>query len=292
MSKTINIEYTDPVTGAEKTTQITIDVDRYRKDTELGDVENFFVKATGSGASPMLINVDDLIADILDARPSRPKKGVVQALIDTQFSANGTTLSVTPDADDAGFVALVPCVVLDKYGTEIAWFIPTVVAANITIPAANEGALAENCEIGWIVQQAKSFLSGEGENSQPGIKAQLERPNAPTAVAGTGGSATITAAHFTKPADVVITHYDIYVIKADVVPASIEPNCLPTIADRAASAASTGITLSEYFDEDDMTLKSLVAGTFFIGVIAKDGPGMVNVNESAIGWSVGITVSS
>ena len=291
MSKTINIEYTDPVTGAEKTAQVTIDVDRYRKDTELGAVENFFVKAAGSGASPMLINVDDLIADILDARPSRPKKGVVQALIDTDFTANGTTLSVTPDADDAGFVALVPCVVLDKYGTEIAWFIPTVVAANITIPAANEGALAENCEIGWIVQQAKSFLSGEGENSQPGIKAQLERPNTPTAVAGSGTVVGGITIGFTKPSDVVIAYYDVYCIKADMVPASIEPNSLPSVANREAARVSSSINLTEYFDESDMTLKALDAGSYFVGVVAKDGTGMVNVNESAIGWSAQITIA-
>ena len=102
---------------------------------------------------------------------------------------------------------------------------------------------------------------------------------------GTGSPLTVA---FTAPSDEVIACYDIYCIKAATVPASIEPNCLPSVAD---SVAVTGNSVTQYFDEADMTLKNLVSGTYFIGVVAKDGAGMVDVNESEIGWSASKTIT-
>ena len=286
MAKTINIEYTDPITGAEKTVQVTIDVDRYRKDSEEGPTENFFLKASATGASVINEEIDDLISDILDGKPSGHRSEVIQSLVDTAFTADGTTLSVTPEANTAGFLPNIPCVVMDKYGNVIDWFIPSGVSADFTIPAGPTGdaALHYDCEVGWIVQQAKYFYSPLGENSQLGIKAQLERPTTPTAVVVTGTGSPLSVA-WTKPVGAVITHYDIYCIKADAEPTSIEPNSLPSVADRAAGLASSGVSVTQYFDQDDMELKNLVTGNYFIGVVAKDGSGMVEVNESAIGWS-------
>ncbi len=291
MAKTIQIEYTNPVTGVQSTKQVSIEVERYRKDTEEGATENFFLKATASGSVAICRNIDDLVADLLDGRPSLQRNGVVQSLIDTQFTSGGTALSVTPHADDAGFVANVPCVVLSKYGTVVGWFIPTVAGADFTIPAANEGALDHDCEVGWIVQQAEEFLSPLGENSELGIKAQSEQPAVPTTVAGSGSVGAGITISFTKPADVVIAFYDIYVIKSATEPASIEPNSLASMANRAASAASTGINLTQYFDQSIMELTALDAGTYFVGVVAKDGTGMVEVNESEIAWSAAITIA-
>jgi len=291
MGKNIAVEFTNPVTGVQTLTQVTVDIERYRVDTELGATENFFLKATASGASPIMENVDDLIADLLDGRPSGIRRNVVQSLVDTAFTSGGTTLSVMPEAADVGFVEDVPCVVLDKYGHVVGWFIPTGVAANITIPAANEGALAHDCEVGWIVQQASYFASPLGENSQLGVKAQLERPTMPTGVTGSGTvSGGITVA-WTKPSDMVIRYYDIYCIKAAIVPTSIEPNSLPSVANRDASLAASAVNLTEYFDQATMELTALDAGGYFIGVIAKDATGMVLVNESSIGWSAKITIA-
>lgn len=174
----------------------------------------------------------------------------------------------------------------------IGWFIPTVVGADFTIPAANEGALAYGAEVGWIVQQAQSFLSSLGENSQLGVKAQSEKPTTPTAVTGSGTVIAGIDASWTKPSDAVITHYDIYCIKADVQPMIIEPNSLPSVADLAAFESSEDVNFSEYFDEATMELTAFsVGGDYFVGVVAKDGEGMVDVNESAIGWSEKITIA-
>jgi len=291
MGKNISVEYTNPITGVQTLTQVTVDIERYRVDTELGATENFFLKATASGASPIMENVDDLIADLLDGRPSGIRRNVSQSLIDTAFTSGGTTLSVLPAANLAGFVANVPCVMMDKYGNVKDWFIPTTVGADFTIPASGEGALLVDGEVGWIVQQAKSFASPLGENSQPGIKAQLERPTTPSGVSGTGSvSGGITVA-WTKPSDAVIRYYDIYCIKATVVPTSIEPNSLASVADREASLASTGVNLTQKFDQATMELAALDAGDYFIGVIAKDAAGMVSINESSIGWSAKITIA-
>jgi len=291
MGKNISVEYTNPITGVQTLTQVTVDIERYRVDTELGATENFFLKATASGASPIMENVDDLIADLLDGRPSGIRRNVSQSLIDTAFTSGGTTLSVTPAANLAGFVANVPCVLMDKYGNVKDWFIPTTVGADLTIPATGEGALLVDGEVGWIVQQAKSFASPLGENSQPGIKAQLERPTTPSGVSGTGSvSGGITVA-WTKPADAVIRYYDIYCIKATIVPTSIEPNSLASVADREASLASSGVNLTQKFDQATMELAALDAGDYFIGVIAKDAAGMVSINESSIGWSAKITIA-
>jgi hypothetical protein len=281
------------VTGVQATVQATVEVERYRRDTEEGAIENFFLKVSAAGATLITENVDDLVADLLDGRPSGVKKGVIQSMVDAAFTADGTTLSVIPAADVVGFVAHVPCVVLDKYGHVIDWFIPSAVGADFTIPAgpAEEAALHYDCEIGWIVQQAQSFLSPLGENSQLGVKAQLERPTTPTAVSGSGSVAAGITIQWTKPSDVVIQYYDVYCIKASVQPTIIEPNDLPSVEDRAASLASTGVNFTQYFDEATMELKALDAGDYFVGVVAKDGAGRYKINESAIGWSAKITIA-
>ena len=295
MGKNINVEYTKPVTGAQATVQATVEIERYRRDTEEGAVENFFLKVTASGAQLITENVDDLVVDLLDGRPSGVKKGVVQAMVDAAFTADGTTLSVTPAANATGnaFVAHIPCVLLDKYGNVIDWFIPTTVGADFTIPAGptEEAALHYDAEIGWIVQQAQAFASPLGENSQLGIKAQLERPTKPTAVTGSGTVSGGINVAWTKPADAVIRYYDIYCIKAAVQPTIIEPNDLPTVEDRAAALASTGVNVAKHFVETTMTLENLDAGAYFIGVVAKDVAGRYKTNESEIGWSASITIA-
>lgn len=290
MPKTINIEYTNPATGAQATKQVSIDIERYRKDTEQGAVESFFLKATASGCRPILESIDDLIADLLDGRPSGRRYGVVQAYIDTAFTANGDTLSVTPNADDAGFVAEVPCVVMDKYGHVVDYFIPSAVGDDFTIPTSGLAALGEDCKVGWIVQQVKWFHSPLGENSELGIKAQSEQPSPPTGVSGSGSVSGGINVSYTKSTDAVVKYYDIYCYKGTK-PNVIEPNAIPSVADRSANLGSSNVNLTKYFDETTMELKNLDAGTYYVGVVAKDGSGMVDVNESQIAWSDAITIS-
>ncbi len=74
-------------------------------------------------------------------------------------------------------------------------------------------------------------------------------------------------------------------------PSVIEPNDLPSIADRAASQPTTGVNLTQYFDEVTMKLANLVAGDYLIAVVAKDAAGQFEVNESALAWSAKITIS-
>ncbi len=291
MGKNISVEYTNPVTGAQSVAQVTVDVERYRVDTEQGALENFFLKVTASGAQACLKNIDDLIADLLDGRPSGHRYGVAQSLIDTVFTSGGTTLSVTPAADAAGFVANVPCVVLDKYGQVKDWFIPSAAGADFTLPATGPASLETNCEIGWIVQQAKAFQSPLGENSRLGAKAQLEKLTAASGVTGSGSVAGGINVSWTKPSDAVLKYFDIYCIKASVQPSVIEPNDLPSIADRAASQPTTGVNLTQYFDEVTMKLANLVAGDYFIALVAKDAAGQFEVNESVLAWSAKITIS-
>ncbi len=292
MAKTINIEYTNPVTGAQATIQVTIDIDRYRVDTEEGATENFFLKGTASGASAVLENVDDLVSDLLDGRPSGARRGIVQSLVDIAFTAAGATLFLDGNPETLGFEANTPCVLLDQYGRVKDWFIPSAVGSSyLTIPTTGAASLEVDAEVGWIVQMAESFLSPLGENSMLGIKAQLERPTTPTAVTGSGTVSGGINAGWTKPADVVIAYYDIYCIKAATVPTSTQPNSLPSVADRAASLASSAVNLTQYFDQTTMELKALDAGTYFIGVVAKDGAGMVDVNESRIGWSAAVVIA-
>jgi hypothetical protein len=291
MAKNISVEYTNPVTGAQATIQVTVDIERYRLDAEEGATENFFLKATASGAQPIMENVDDLIADLLDGRPSGIRRNIIQSLIDTAFTASGTTLSVTPAANVQGFVPDVPCCVMDKYGSVKDWFIPSAVGADFTIPTTGAGALGVDCEVGWIVQQADSFASPLGENSQLGIKAQLEKPSTPTGVTASGTVSGGINVSWTKPTDAVIRYYDIYAFKVDAQPSVIEPNGLPSVADRAASLTSSNVNITQYFDEATMELASLTAGDYFICVVAKDAAGMVKVNESSLGWTTKVTIA-
>jgi hypothetical protein len=96
---------------------------------------------------------------------------------------------------------------------------------------------------------------------------------------------------WTKPSDAVIRYYDIYCLKVNTQPSIIQPNDLPSVADRDAGLSSTGVNLTQYFDEATMELVNLVAGDYFVCVVAKDAAGMVKVNESALGWSAKITIS-
>jgi hypothetical protein len=291
MAKNIYIEYTNPVTGVQSLAQATFDIERYRVDTEQGAIENFFLKASASGVQVVMENIDDLISDLLDGKPSSHRYGVVQSLIDTAFTANGTTLSVLPAADVAGFVANIPCVVMDKYGNVKDWFIPSAVEADFTIPATGPASLEVDCKIGWIVQQAKSFASPLGENSQLGVKAQLEKLTAATAVTGSGTVSGGINVSWTKPSDVVLKYFDIYCYKASVQPTLIEPNALPSVADRASGLGSTNVNLTQYFDEATMALVNLTAGDYFVALVAKDAIGQFEVNESALAWSAMITIA-
>jgi len=291
MAKNIYIEYTNPVTGVQSLAQATFDIERYRVDTEQGAIENFFLKASASGVQVVMENIDDLISDLLDGKPSSHRYGVVQSLIDTAFTAAGTTLSVLPTADVAGFVANIPCVVMDKYGNVKDWFIPSVVGADFTIPATGPASLEVDCEIGWIVQQAKSFASSLGENSQLGVKAQLEKLTAATVVTGSGTVSGGINVAWTKPTDAVLKYFDIYCYKTSVQPTLIEPNALPSVADRASGLASTNVNLTQYFDEATMELVNLTAGDYFVALVAKDAIGQFEVNESALAWSAMITIA-
>ena len=70
MSKTITVEYTNPIDGSQLTKQVTVDIEKYRVDTEEGSKEKFFLKGSASGAIDMYIDVEKVVANLLDGRPS------------------------------------------------------------------------------------------------------------------------------------------------------------------------------------------------------------------------------
>lgn len=300
MSKSITVEYTRPSDGAQMTKQVTIDIEKYRVDTEEGSKEKFFLKGSASGASDDYIDIEDILANLLDGRPSGEQYAIekLQTYVDTAFTSGGTDLECTPDPNTLGFVADVPLVILSKYGTVLAYCIPTSIAAGkFVVPAANEGAVGCDVPVGAIVQQLKERVSSLGENSVLGIKAQLEQPAGVTTLAvEDAGSQTIDMTCVAST-DSVVAYYDVYVIKDSqlpvpgVAPTTIEPNMVPTLADRTAAQIVDEDGIDEYFHLTTYTLTAIDADDYWVIVVAKDGSGMDNINESALVVSSKLTVA-
>ncbi|MBW2123898.1 MAG: hypothetical protein JRH07_18935 [Deltaproteobacteria bacterium] len=188
--------------------------------------------------------------------------------------------------------------VLSKYGTVIDHAIPSAVnSGSFTLPTTGEGALDQDAEVGFIVQAAKEFASSLGENSQLGIKAQLERPAGVTGLsASDGGSQTIDMT-CTASTDTVVTKYDVYVLKDSqlavpgVAPTTIEPNTVPSKEDLTAAQVASVTGIDKYFDLTNLELTAIAAADYWVIVVAKDGAGMADVNESALVVSSKVTVA-
>jgi len=300
MSKTITVEYTNPSDGSQLTKQVTVDIEKYRVDTEEGSKEKFFLKGSASGATDMYIDVEKVVANLLDGRPSGEDYAIekLQTYVDTAFTSGGTDLECTPDPNSLSFVAEVPLVILTKYGTVLAYCIPTSIAAGkFVVPAANEGAVGCNVPVGAIVQQLVYRGSSLGENSQLGIKAQLEQPAGVTTLAvEDAGSQTIDMTCVASVSSVV-SYYDVYVIKDSqlsvpgTAPTTIEPNTVPSEANKTAAQIVDLDGISQYFDLTTYALTSISAGDYWVIVVAKDGSGMDNINESALVVSSKLTVA-
>jgi hypothetical protein len=298
MAIVMTVEYKDPADSAIKTKSVTMDIARFRPDSEPSVIEKVFLKASASGYSDVYEDIDRLSSDILDGKPSSARFGITQSYIDTAFSSGGTALSVTPAANASGnaFVVDVPCVVLSAYGTVVGYFTPTAVSADFTLEATGAGSLQANADIGAIVQQFKVFDSPIGENAIVGIKAQLERPGTPSATvaAGAGTSLDVT---ITAPTTKVstVTHYDIYASDAtllvDGTPV-IEPNRTPDKADVTAASIGSAQNITTYGGGTDAGGGTMSGTTtYYVVVVAKDGAGQVDVNESALSTQVSAATS-
>lgn len=299
MPKSITVEYTNPATGAQAVATVTIDIEKYRRDTETGAAENFFLKATAAGASDVVEGIDNLVADILDGRPSTSCRGVIQAYVDAPFEAWETTLSVTPPADQAGFQAGVPCVVMSKYGEVLDYFIPAAVGADFTLEGSASGhtvaCLGADVSVGAIVQQLGYRMSPMGENSALGVKAQLEQPGPPSisavASGGTGIRVTLNAP---TSRNAVVQAYDIYVSDEPYgTPPRIEPNRAPDRLDWTGpgTAGSAQAVVDTYGGGSAAGGGSIGAGTWYVVAVAKDGLGFVDVNESPLSNVAVVTIT-
>lgn len=299
MPKSITVEYTNPATGAQAVATVTIDIEKYRKDTETGAAENFFLKAAAAGVSDVAEGIDDLVADILDGRPSSACRGAVQAYVDTPFDAWNTTLSVTPRADEAGFQAGVPCVVMSKYGTVLDYFIPTNVGADFTLEGSAAGhtaaCLGVDVPVGAIVQQLAYRMSPLGENSALGVKAQLEQPGPPSVSAvASGGTGVRVTVNAPTSRNAVVRAYDIYVSNQPLgTPPRIEPNRVPDLADWAGpgTAGSAQAVVGTYGGGADAGGGSIGSGTWYVVAVAKDGSGFTDVNESPLSNAAVVTIT-
>jgi hypothetical protein len=290
MPKTVTVEYTNPATGAQSVATVTVDIEKYRKDTESGAAENFFLKASASGVTDVVEDVDALIADLLDGKPSSAGHGVVQAYVDAEFEAYGTSLSVTPSAQEAGFQAGVPCVVMSRYGTVLDYFIPTEVGADFVLEGSAAGhtaaCLGVDVPVGAIVQQVRHAGSPLGENSVLGVKAQLEQPGPPSVSAvASGGTGIRVTLNAPASRNAVVKAYDIYVSDSELgSPPRIEPNRVADKQDWAGpgTSGSAQVVVDTYGGGSAAGGGSIGSGTWYVVAVAKDGSGFADVNESPL----------
>lgn len=294
MSEIINMQYRDPNTGALTTKNVTVDVSTLKRYTDVGTFQTVCLYAK-AGTAEIYEHAADLVEDIFDGKPSKPKSGVSQVTVAASAAAAATSITTYENAETLGIEANVPCAVLSTYGTIVDYIVPSAVSGTtITVPDSGWESLAVDIKKGYLIQKLEPQESSLGDNSVFGVRAQLERPDPPTLTAEDNGSTAINVT-LTAPSSnaYVIKYYDIYVIDDsedfDVTNPAIDPNRVPDVAD--TTTVGSAITVTTYGGGTDAGGGTIVAGTYYVVAVSKDGSGVYNINESVLSSVATVTVA-
>lgn len=208
------------------------------------------------------IGADEEILTLLDNKRTFVPPNVIQTHL---TAVNNQSLTVT---DTAGFHTGDPIVIMsDRFGNNQQFAMISAINEN-TITIIN---LSKSLSVGTIVQNLANRVWIDQLDGTLGINAYLARPESlPFQLALEHGKVNV---HVTTPISPgTIRYYDIY-IKQSIFN-KIESGWLAELQDIEIKYPSICLSTCDKIP--------LIAGsTYFVGVVAKDAKGNINVNESA-----------
>ena len=295
-SFSITQRYTSPNTGTQTSAQVNVDIVSQRPDDGSGSGANSYLKATGANLDDVLLDIDSLVETIIEGKPSSPRADVVGTMLANGYN-DAAVSGIYIYVDSATGFSAKDCISIaddhDGTGAE-SRYIVSIASTKFTLNVACDNAHI----LGGIVQLLAPVGASIGVDSVPGIKAQLERPGTPTAavVGSFSGAAGVAQVTITAPASdaAVITAYDVYARLSSVgFPANgeIPPNEIPVIED--VTSIASAVNANQYYNATTKALAAMAATTSYdIRVVAKDGTGQHNINESAGSTAVAVTTTS
>lgn len=285
---TINQEYVSPSTGENARTNVTIDIKRMRVGTDSTAPESFVLSATRAGGTEYIVDVDKIVQDALDGKPSSAQDSRVETLLRQPVLAGATVLEVV---SVTGFsVGDVVALKSDYDGDDVDFAVVTAVNTGLSrLTVSTDGAgtgIATAYVKNAIVQNLSNehFGASTGSGSILGMKAQLERPVAPTAIRavqkGTGGNRgfDVSWTPSTSHASVAAL-YDVYVHRRKL--SSIPENYIPVYQDFTYTGSVANV--KTYVDDDNIEYNLQASKQYHIYLVAKSGSGQRDVKESLAG---------
>lgn len=294
MSEVVKVQYRDPGTGALADKNVTLDVATLKRYSDTSVFETVCLHAK-VGSNEVYEHIADAAVDIFDGKPSKPKAGIAQATLNATVAVGGTSITTYEDAEALGIEANVPCAILSTYGAVVDYVVPSAVSTStITVPSTGWESVEVALNKGYLIQKLVPQESSLGDNSVFGIRAQLERPNPPTLTAADSGATSIDVT-LTAPSSnaYIIKGYDIYVIDDsetfDPTNPAIDPNRVPDVLDTTTTGSA--ITVTTYGGGTDAGGGTIVAGTYYVVAVSKDGTGVYDINESILSEVKTVTVA-
>lgn len=284
MSISMTQRYTKPSDGNEAEATITVDVKRARLDATTGDTETFVLVGNASGKTEFKVDVSEIIQDVLDGKSSRTIDGETDTYVTAQIVSGNTIFSVF---STTGFAVGDPICVRDTYDSveaDVDYAIITAITGSaITVSTDATGTgLGRAFQVGAIVQNLKGrhWGASTGLGGVAGLKAQLERPEAPASVTTRAGgpSSSLDILWHESSSTGVVKYYDIYASRARL-NTGIPANRFPIYLDFVYSGSF--VNLTQYNEADNVAYTLQSGRKFYIYVVAKTGSGHFDNDESA-----------
>jgi hypothetical protein len=222
------------------------------------------------------------VDDAINGRRTSFRTGLSGAFLSAKEPAGETAIAVD---DDDGFAAGDPIAIFntssDGVPTSPEYHLVDSVAANVITLAGSglTGAMYEGARIVNLADRA--FDVAVGIDGRPGVKSQLTAPSAVSiAIVEDSGDIAVT---ITANDEDEATHFDTYVRDARF--RKIEPGWVPDDADRTDVASAFNVTTFEGGADcvPDGGGGALVSsGTYYVAVVAKNGAGVRDVDESGM----------
>ena len=226
-------------------------------------------------------SIDDALIDVINGRRTSFGAGKVGAFLTAMSAATDTTLDVD---DDTGFAD----------GDAVAIFnsstagVPESPEYRLISgpPAGNVITLGSGLSaakyVGARIVRLAAYDVSVGVEGRSGIKSQLQAPTAVDISVADGGSQEIDVT-ITPNNEDEATHYDIYVRETRF--RKIEPGWIPDGENITAATVAGGAVTVTTFEGGANTVPdggggSLLASTYYVAAIAKNGSGRRDVDES------------
>lgn len=282
----ITQEYLDPATNTYKTVTVSFELKNIRMQTDSTAPVGFAITGSVSGGTDILIDVDKIVQDAIDGKASSTQDTKTEAYTNGAVHAGDTIIPL--DSVTGFVVGDVICIKSSYTATDQDYAIITAVSsANKQITVSTDGSgtgVASAYKKYAIVQDltGENWGASTGNGGILGVRAQKERPSAPTNVralqknTGDGTrSLDVTWTESSSHTDVV-KYYDVYVHRKKLT--NIPENYIPVYADFAYSGSC--INIKQYADDDNGLYNLGASKLYQIYVVAKSDVGQRDVKES------------